>query len=210
MISGVTGGVVAALLMGVAPVSAQIGVGPLGGVSFANFHGSDKDILGLSRSGRTGFLVGVMLDIPLGAVSIRPEAFYVQKGVRYSDSSGEVGFNFDYIQLPVLLVVGIPTGGLRIELFGGPQVAFQTKCELPVTPTGGSTITVECDDPILQAGNPQKTDFGILVGGGVVVGSFMAQAAFDYGLRSIGGTDNAPDVKNQAFYILVGWMFRLN
>ena len=130
--------------------------------------------------------------------------------VRFSDSSGEVGFNLDYIEIPVLLVVGIPAGGLKIEFFAGPQVAFRTKCDIIATPTGGSTVTVACDDPLLGGVEVESTDFGILVGGGVAVGGFMAQVALDYGLTTLDAETDPDDVKNQAIYALIGWMFRLN
>lgn len=201
----VMGGLFVGLLVGATPATAQIGIGVIGGVSFANLHGADIDIPGLSRSGRTGFLAGAMLDIPLGAVSIRPEVFYVQKGVRFSDSSGEAGFNLDYIEIPVLLVVGIPAGGLKVEFFAGPQVAFQAKCSVVATPTGGSSSSVDCPSDLIES-----TDFGIVFGGGVAVGSFMAQVALDYSLTTLDAETDPDDIKNQAFYILVGWMFRLN
>lgn len=201
----VMGGLFAGLLVGATPATAQMGIGVFGGVSFANSHGADKDILGLSRSGRTGFLAGAMLDIPLGAVSIRPEVFYVQKGVRFSDSSGEVGFNLDYIEVPVLVVFGIPAGGLKVELFAGPQISFRAKCAIVATPTGGSTASIDCPSDIIKS-----TDFGILFGGGVAVGGFMAQVALDYGLTTLDAETDPDDIKNQAIYILVGWMFRLN
>lgn len=212
----VLGGLFAGLLVGAAPATAQIGVGAIGGVSFANIHGSDKDNLfaGASSSGRTGFLVGGVVDIPLGVVSIRPEIFYVQKGVRFSDSSGEIAFNLDYVEIPVLLVVNIKTGGnIKPEFFVGPEVAFRTKCDTKGTVSGGPSATVSCLDFIRALGGTQdfrSTDFGILVGGGVTVGGFMAQVAFDYGLTTLDTEDDPADIKNQAFYILVGWMFRLH
>ena len=201
----VMGGLFTGLLVGAAAATAQIGIGPIGGVSLANFSGSDNNIAGLNRSGRTGFLVGGMVDFPLGAVSIRPEVFYVQKGVRYSDSSGEVGLDLDYIEIPALVVFGIPAGSIKVEFFAGPQVSFQAKCALTATPTGESTFSEDCPSDIIKS-----TDFGILAGAGVVVGSFMAQAAIDYGLTTIDAEDDPDDIRNQAIYVLLGWMFRLN
>ena len=204
----VMGGLFAGFLAGAAPATAQIGVGVIGGVSFANLNGSDKDNLfpGIARSGRTGFLVGAMLDVPLGIVSIRPEAFYVQKGVRFSDSTGEVGFNLDYIEIPVLVVVGIPAGSIKVEFFAGPQVSFQTKCDVNSTPAGEPTVTIPCSD-LLEI---ESTDFGIIVGGGVAISNFMAQVALDYSLSTLDAEADPFDIKNQAIYALIGWMFRLN
>lgn len=210
------GGMLAGLLAGTTPATAQIGIGVFGGVSFSNLHGSEKDALfiGASRSGRTGFLAGAMLDIPLGIVSIRPEAFYVQKGVRYSDSSGEIAFNLDYIEIPLLFVVGIPTGGnVKPEFFAGPQVSFRTKCDVKGSVTGGPSATVSCADFFTALGSTdelESTDFGVLLGGGVAVGNFMAQVAFDYSLATLDAETDPFDIKNQAIYAMVGWMFRLN
>ena len=204
----VVGGLFAGLLAGPAPATAQIGVGPIGGVSFANFHGADSDILGESPSSRTGFLVGAMLDIPLGAVSIRPEAFYVQKGANAKESGvGEAGLNMDYIEIPVLVVVGINTGGsVKPEFFAGPQVSFQVKCEFTASLEGFPEIpSQDCESDEVST-----TDYGIIVGGGVAVGGFIAQVVFDYSLKTLDAEDDPFDIKNKAFYVLVGWMFRLN
>lgn len=200
----VSGALFAGLLVGAVPAMAQIGIGPIGGISLANLSGADKDIPGLSRSGRTGFLIGGMIDFPLGVVSIRPEVFYVQKGVRYSDSSGELGLNLEYIEIPVLVVVGIPAGSIKVEFFAGPQVSFQAKCTGTFTPTGGSSASTDCPSDVFTS-----TDFGILFGGGVAVGSFMAQAALDYSFTTLDAEDDPDDIRNQAIYVLVGWMFRL-
>ncbi len=54
------------------------------------------------------------------------------------------------------------------------------------------------------------TDYGIIVGGGVAAGGFIAQVAFDYSLKTLDAEDDPFDIKNKAFYVLVGWMFRLN
>ena len=203
------GGLFAGLLAGAAPATAQtgIGIGPIGGVSFADFHGEDKDALGPNTSGRTGFIVGAVLDIPLGAVSIRPEVLYVQKGAKAKESGvGEFGLNMDYIEIPVLVVVGINTGGnIKPEFFAGPQVSFQTKCEFTFALDGLPDIpSQDCESDEVST-----TDYGIIVGGGVAVGGFMAQVVLDYSLKTIDAEDLF-DIKNQAIYVLLGWMFRLN
>ena len=113
--------------------------------------------------------------------------------------------DLDYIEIPALVVFGIPAGSIKVEFFAGPQVSFQAKCALTATPTGESTFSEDCPSDIIKS-----TDFGILAGAGVVVGSFMAQAAIDYGLTTIDAEDDPDDIRNQAFYVLLGWMFRLN
>ncbi len=204
----VVGGLFAGMLAGTAPATAQIGVGVFGGVSFADLHGSEKDDFAPGRSGRTGFLAGAMLDIPLGIISIRPEVFYVQKGVQFSDPTFAAEFDLDYIEIPVLLVVGIPAGGLKVEFFAGPQVAFRTKCDISFTDTGGTEQSLPCDDAVTGA-ELESTDFGVIVGGGVTISNFMVQAAFDYGLATVDAESDPFDIKTQAIYITAGWMFRL-
>ena len=203
------GGLFAGLFVGATPAMAQIGVGPIGGVSFSNISGSEKDDFLPGRSGSTGFLIGAMFDFPLGVVSIRPEAFYVQKGAKFSDDTFAAEFSLDYIEIPVLLVVGIPVGSIKVEFFGGPQVAFQTKCDGTGAATGDPVETLPCDDPSIGIENA-TTDYGVIVGGGVAVGSFLAQVALDYSLTTLDADPDPWDIRNQAIYVLVGWMFRLN
>ncbi len=203
------GGLVAGLLAGAAPATAQVGFGVIGGVSFANIYGSEKDDFAPGRDGRTGFLAGAMLDIPLGIISIRPEVFYVQKGAQFSDQTFAAEFNLDYIEIPVLLAVGIPAGGVKIEFFAGPQVAFRIKCDISSTETGGTEQSLPCDDAINGA-ELETTDFGVMVGGGVAISNFMAQVALDYSLTPVDAEIDPFDIKNKAIYVLLGWMFRLN
>ena len=203
------GGLVAGLLAGAAPATAQVGFGVIGGVSFANIYGSEKDDFAPGRDGRTGFLAGAMLDFPLGIISIRPEVFYVQKGAQFSDQTFAAEFNLDYIEIPVLLAVGIPAGGVKIEFFAGPQVAFRIKCDISSTETGGTEQSLPCDDAINGA-ELETTDFGVIVGGGVAIGNFMAQVALDYSLTPVDAEIDPFDIKNKAIYVLLGWMFRLN
>jgi hypothetical protein len=181
----------------------------MGGVSFSNLYGSEKDDFGPGRSGSTGFLAGVMLDIPLGIVSIRPEVFYVQKGVQFSDATRAAEFSLDYVEIPVLVVVGIPVGSLKVEFFAGPQISFQTKCDVTGGSTGSPEETLPCDDPNIGLEIESK-DFGVIFGGGVAVGNFMAQVALDYSLTTLDAEVDPFDIKNQAIYGLVAWMFRLN
>lgn len=188
------------------PAVAQIGIGVVGGVSIADLHGSEKDVLfpGTNRGTRSGFVGGAFLDLGLGNIlSIRPEVLYVQKGVKFTNSGGELKFKLDYVEIPVLLVFGIPTPGIvRPEIFVGPQVAFQTKCDVEGVFTG------PCDDPAIDLAT-ESTDFGILFGASVRISSFMITGAFDYGLVTL-DTDVDPfDIQTQAFYIMAGWMFSL-
>ncbi len=203
------GGLFAGLLAGAAPATAQIGVGVMGGVSFADIYGSEKDAFAPGRDGRTGFLAGAMLDFPLGIVSIRPEVLYVQKGAQFSDATFAAEFNLDYIEIPLLLVVGIPAGGLKVELFAGPQIAFRTTCDISSTETGGTEQSLPCDDANIGA-ELETTDFGVMVGGGLAISNFMVQVALDYSLLPVDAETDPFDIKNKAIYVLLGWMFRLN
>ena len=190
------------------PAAAQTGVTAVAGLSLANFHGSDIDIPGLSRGNRTGVALGAFLDFPLGGIiGARPGLLYAEKGARFTDPStgDKAGFNLDYLEIPALLVVAVPTSGsLSPEFFGGPTFAFRIKCAITFSASGGPSGSADCP----SGSGINSTDFTLLVGAGVRFKSFVAQLAFDFGLSSLDETSD--DIKNQAFYALVGWMFKLN
>ncbi len=198
------GGLVAA-----PPASAQIGFGLVAGVSFAKFTGADANVGGISSGTRTGFVGGGVVDIPISDMfSVRPEVLYAQKGARFSDQGVTAGFNLDYIEIPALFVVSVPTSGnVTPEFFAGPQVSFRVGCS--VTATGGNSPggTVSCTDAGIED-EVATTDFGVIFGAGVTVGNFMAQAALDLGLSKIDNSASPDDIKNQAIYVMLGWMFR--
>jgi len=190
------------------PASAQIGFGLVAGVSFAKFTGADATISGVSSGSRTGFTGGGFVNLPISEMfSVRPEVIYIQKGARYSDQGATLGFNLDYIEIPVLFVVTVPTSGnVSPEFFAGPQVSFRVGCSLTASVSGGPSGSQSCSDAGISD-EVATTDFGAVFGAGVTISNFMVQAAFDLGLTKVDSSSDPDDLKNQAITIMVGWLF---
>lgn len=207
--------------VGATPATAQIHFGVLGGFSFADFHGEGKDrVLSIrpvaTRSDRTEFIGGGFVDFGLGSVfSLRPTVLFVQKGASYELSGSSLALRLNYIEIPVLFVLGIPTSSsVTLELFAGPQVAFRTSCnvdvDFPVLPDIPPTAT--CQEFLetrifARSDDLSSIDAGILAGVGIRAGSFLVQGMFDYGLVDVGGESVFGGIKNRAFYLVIGWMF---
>jgi len=189
------------------PASAQIGFGLVAGVSFAKFTGGDATIGGISSGSRTGFMGGGVVNIPISEMfSVRPEALYVQKGARYTDQGATAGFNLDYIEIPALFVVTVPTSGsVSPEFFAGPQVSFRVGCALTASGGNSASASISCADAGVD--EVATTDFGAVFGAGVTISNFMVQAAFDLGLTKVDSSSDPDDLKNQAITIMVGWLF---
>lgn len=206
------------LAVSVAPATAQVHFGVLGGFSFADFHGELSDEIlstGATRSDRTELIGGGFVDFGLGSVfSLRPTVFFVQKGASYERSVSSLAFRLNYIEIPVLFVLGLPAASsVTLELFAGPQVAFRTSCNVdvnfPILPDIPPTST--CQEFLetrifARSDDLSSIDAGILAGVGIRAG-FLIQAMFDYGLVDVGGESVYGGIRNRAFYLVVGWMF---
>lgn len=86
----------------------------------------------IDNKSRTGFSAGVFTEFKLNEhLSIQPELLYTQQGSRQyvaeglSESKGDVYFQFDYINLPVLLKIYVYNARLSIEV--GPQFGYMTR-----------------------------------------------------------------------------------
>ncbi|HEV8150943.1 MAG TPA: outer membrane beta-barrel protein, partial [Gemmatimonadales bacterium] len=135
--------------------------------------------------------------------------FYVQKGVKGESSAGTGSFSLGYIEVPVLLKLRMPAKGngsqFSPHVYGGGAIGFKAGCTIKAHPTGGSESSESCK----VAGSEQKsTDWSIVVGAGVDIGRAILDARYDIGLATIDASSNPEDIKNRAFYLLVGWTFR--
>jgi len=194
------------------PAAAQIVVQPLIGVNFAKISDVSSD--GGSTSTRTGFGAGIGFQFALTPqFAIGLGGYYSQQGVKFTESgSPDVTLKLDYIQVPVTLGLGFPTGGnITPHLFAGPMIGFKMSCKL-----SAEGQSVNCDDPGVDA-QVKSTDFGILFGGGlgfgVGTGQFVVDVYYDLGLTNIDDSSTASSSsqspKNQVFGVAVGYAFPL-
>jgi hypothetical protein len=206
--------IVLALTIAVSAVpqgQAGMAFGVKGGVSLSHVN---ADLFGTQN--RTGFVGGVYGAFDLSPhLGVQPELLYVRKGARLFSTDvtiggitfGSVGttLDVDYVEVPVLLRVSLPTAGpVDARLLAGPVVSFKANEQLSTT--GLIDVT-------LPSNLTKTTDFGIAVGGAVAVRNgaldVVAEGRYTFGLTNISSLPFGGDVKNGAFYATLGLEFPL-
>lgn len=180
------------LLLTAGQAQAQFPLAIVAGPTFANVSTD-----GFDTSSRTGFFAGLGTMLSLGeTVGVAPYVSFVQKGAQFASDSGEDVYS--YIEIPVLLSVGVPVGEtVGLQLSAGPQVAFNIKCneKVPGQPD------YDCKEYNDYNGS---TEFGLVgsVGLRFPVGSSTLGigAGYDLGLTDV-FSDIPGGYKNRAFFI---------
>lgn len=165
------------LLVGAPPVLAQAQVGVRTGLAVSNFYGRDAE----GSEARLGFHGGLTLALPVAPnVFLQPEALYTQKGSGFEGE--DTVFRLDYIDVPVLVGVSVPTGSnLIARLYAGPQVSFKVNESLR-----GEGVGVDL-------GLARDVDFGLAVGGDIGARRVGSAQTFGVGLRYTLGLSNVLD-----------------
>jgi hypothetical protein len=179
--------------------------GVLAGAAFAKLGGSDAtgDI-----KTRVGIAAGGFVTIGISKnVAIEPEALFVQKGAKQTESGVETKLKLSYVEVPVLLKLRFPGSGTVVpHIYAGPYLGFKAGCNLTGT-QGSVTVSAKCEDQAFDF-KVKSTDFGATFGGGVDVGRAIIDVRYDLGFSKIPDSSTDNNIKNRAFYLLVGWTFR--
>jgi len=196
-----------------APASAQrIMIQPEVGINFGNVSDLDAALseVGIDTKMRAGFLAGVGVTFGLNErFNIGAGGYYSQQGVKFT-ASGEADatLKLDYIQVPVTLGVGFPTGGsVTPFVFAGPMIGFKASCK-----AAESGVSIDCPELGLDV---KGTDFSILFGGGLGftagTGMISLGAWYDLGLTTIldNTVSGGPQPKNRVFGFGLGYSFPL-
>jgi opacity protein-like surface antigen len=205
------------------PADAQgLALGVEGGVNFSKVH-VNPALTGADISNRTGVrIAGVLRYGFAGPIGIETGVAWSQKGAKVADPSGsglEENVHLDYFQVPLFLTLTIPTGPSPVHprLFAGPQVGFQSRCNISAT-DGTTTVSAACDSPDLGESGLQtkKTTFGLAFGGGLdfdVGGpvTLTVDGRYELGLNDINdsGVAGDPSIKNRSFSISGGLLVRV-
>ena len=169
--------------------AAGIKFGLKGGANIANVNGNWNDELGDWKS-TVGFCGGIFLELNFGRVlTIQPEVLYTMKGA----DTGDGKLKFDYIEIPVLLKVRIPTGSIHPFIFAGPAFGFNLKALIE-----GYEIS---DMP--------AADYSAVLGGGLQLGrSIHIDVRYTMGLQKLDIPDlETIDLKNGVLSATLGLAF---
>jgi len=189
------------------------GYGLKAGVNMANFSGDDVDIEGADKKMRLGFSAGGFVTYSISEMfALQPEVFYTMKGAKYEAEDGDVTFKYDYLEIPVLAKVTIPTeGNIAPNLFIGPALAINLSAKAKAdVDIGGYEAGVELDVKDWT----KSTDFGLVFGAGVDIG--MPHSAITVDGRYVLGLattheaeegEEEEDIKNGVISFMVGYTF---
>jgi len=175
-------------------------------------------------SSMTAFLVGGFANIQFNETfSLQPELLYIRKGGQQdleinttilgffpADLSGTLKWKLDYIQIPVLLKVSIPTeGSFNPVFFAGPALSFAVSSNLGMEISG---VSEDFDIGTFVKG----VDFGLVFGAGLDIdvspsNFIVIDARYELGLTD--WTDEPLldlfSVKNGGLQFMAGFGFRL-
>lgn len=171
------------------------------GGNMAKPTGADAQELADALKSKVGFVGGVFIAFNLGkVVAIQTEVLYTMKGATFEyediDEVVQEKLHGDYLEIPLLLKVKIPTPGIQPFVFAGPYVGFKLKEKLTVM---GEEIPLE--EQILK-----NNDYGAIFGGGLQLGrSFHVDIRYSMGLQKIidEGAE-AVDFKNGVWSATIG------
>lgn len=147
----------------------QVSFGIKAGLNISNqaFSFSSGGIT-ISPKPLVGFHGGVYLNAKFGKFGIQPEAYYSMQGSKFEDSGSTVKFNFNYINVPILLRYNV-TDFLNLHL--GPQFGILMSAKAT---DGSQTLDIKEDvktlDVSIAAGIGVDLPFGLSGGARYVAG----------------------------------------
>jgi len=170
----------------------QVKFGIKAGLNLATQSVSDVNV-GSSAESKTDFYAGVLADVNIAkSFILQPELVYSGQGSETAHSS--VKFNYDYLNIPILLKYQHPTG-FFIET--GPQLGILLSARFK---TGNSSVD--------EKDYVKSSDFSWVFGGGykIPVLNLGLDVRYNLGLTNIeDGSDF--NVKNQVLQIGVFYIF---
>ncbi len=187
-----------------APSEAGIKFGLRLGGNAAKLTGDDIQDIGETIKSKTGLVAGVFLAINLGKiVTIEPEVLYTMKGSKLEDPIGEYTGKLygDYLEIPLLLKIRIPTPGIQPAIFAGPSIGFKLR----------EKLTFNGEDVPLEESLLENNDYGAIFGAGLDIGRhFMIDVRYSLGLKKVLTTiedAESIDVKNGVWSATIGIAF---
>ncbi len=182
-------GAFAAMLVLPQIAAADVRFGIKAGANVANVNGDIGTALQDWKS-TVGFCGGIFLELNLGRVlTIQPEVLYTMKGA----DTGTGKLTFDYLEIPILLKLRIPTGSVHPFVFAGPAFGF--------------TLRALVDG--VKISDMPSADYSAVLGGGLQLGrSIHIDARYTMGLQKLAIPDlDTIDLKNGVLSATIGLAF---
>jgi hypothetical protein len=191
---------VAALL----PQTLSAGFGIKGGYSLSKFATESTEPIPFIFGNLGSPVGGIFFSLGLGPLAIQPEVLYVRMGAEYKvDEANGLKWQFDYVQVPVLLKLSIiPAGPIRPFIYAGGYGSYLIRARGIMTVDGVSEGTDISADY-------QKYDYGVLGGAGLTFKlpgiAISVEGRYNYGLKNVLIDPPAGDsLKNRSMMALVG------
>jgi outer membrane protein with beta-barrel domain len=199
----------AALAQGTPAARPAPRLGLLAGLNLSTVGGDDVD----DAEGRTGGIFGGYVSLGIGrSWAIQPEVLFSMKGATDNSGGDETTLKVNYIEVPLLLRLNIPTAGsVDPHVYAGPSFAYRASCKLSGQ-NAGVSASIDCDDLDELAGEDivdiAKMDWGLALGGGL--GFDLAGRALNLGVRYTLGLkeiSNGGDVYNRVLSFIASYEF---
>lgn len=216
-------------------IDPKISFGVRAGINVSTLNGDLEKLLRRSKvSGRVGFNLGVVMDVPLShELYLQPGLFFTQKG---SLTKGVIHDNFDrqigayrisssanYLQLPVLLSIRpLPHKNLQWHINIGTYIAYGIGGEQDRDYSGsvygqpGTEALPKNKKFFGSNGEYKRFDFGAILGLGASLFKVYLGAQYEFGFINIANQDRwgemliydkKPSFKTGNFTVSLGYNF---
>ncbi len=180
----------ALLLTGVTVIQASaqsFNLGLEAGANFSNFIGSGVSQINNNNvsDSKLGFVGGGFLSLNFGnSFAIRPEVLYEQKGNQISGTNTTT--ELDYIEVPVLLKLGLGTPVFNPAILLGPSFSWNLLAQ-----SGGTNLN-----------GINSSDVGLVGGVELDLSKFLISGRYELGLDNVRTNTN---VQNGTITLLIGY-----
>lgn len=176
-----------------------------GGLVMGNVVWGDEnaDFEGMDNPLRFGLTGGVMMEMPMGPLSIGAEVLYTQKGEKYTFDGDEeflANLKLDYIEVPVMAKLSLLP---MVKVYGGVSFGFLTTAEMIVEIDGEEVESMDLKDEM------NSTEMGAIMGVQIKISKLVLDARYNHGLTNLlkDSSEMEAELKLRTLYATVGFMF---
>jgi len=184
--------------------------GPKMGLNISDFRGIDMPSEGELLDWKAGFCGGAFLAYPINDwFTVQPELLYSMKGMKVGFLVWSAGISLDYIEIPLLAMLTIPTESrFTPNIFVGPAFGFNVRAEVFVGEIGDTDV-FDLEDAV------KFYEIGFVFGIGANIevgpGEIMTDIRYIMGLTDVfdidASEDSFVDAKNDVIAIMLGYGF---